>query len=278
MANEKRARTSRLYVYQSRKTEGGKVKKTYLGRASDQGVEVLVRQRKLMLKQQSEALALDKKIKLAAGEVILFLNEHWIACEMVLTAITRLRNYNSRTGEIEMPETIPLRVPQLTDVTLDEFEAVVRRAQTGQPEAIERLKIVLADNSQIWQVVGDLAALSRRRLLELAFAGDVLLEESNTLKLQAMTEQLKEEICGQFPPLVEQLLLDRLINSHLAVNFFEIQATQQRSSRMIQAFWSKQLSQAQKRYEESLMALRKVSGNQQGHDPKSARVDPSKPR
>jgi hypothetical protein len=278
MANEKRARTSRLYVYQSRKTEGGKVKKTYLGRASDQGVEVLVRQRKLMLKQQAEALALDKKIKLAADEVILFLNEHWIASDMVLTAITRLRNYTSRIGEIEMPETIPLRVPQLTDVTLDEFEAVVRRAQTGQPEAIERLKIVLADNSQIWQVVGDLAALSRRRLLELAFADDVLLEESNTLKLQAMTEQLKEEICGQFPPLVEQLLLDRLINSHLAVHFFEIQATQQRSSRMIQAFWSKQLSQAQKRYEESLMALRKVSGDQHDHDPKSARVDPSKPR
>jgi hypothetical protein len=98
-----------------------------------------------------------------------------------------------------------------------ELAQLLKRAQAGDVSVLGALRQVLADNPELWQGYGDLAAQAEAALIRLAAGRDLLLTEALLRKVAA----LKQELGGESPSPLEQLLIERVTACWLQVSYFD---------------------------------------------------------
>jgi len=121
----------------------------------------------------------------------------------------------------------------------------VARANTGEREAISRLRAFLDRNPHLWQRAGDLAAVAQSAWIELIAGQDVLTTES----VRRRVALLREELRGPSPTRLESLLVDQIVLSWLAAQHGEIQAASPAGgSLQLAAFRLRRAESAQRRH------------------------------
>lgn len=114
------------------------------------------------------------------------------------------------------PPTDPL---VLTASTGTELETLTRRAQGGDRSAVPALRTYLDQCPELWREAGDLSRLAEKSLIVVAARQNLYSRECISRKLTELKQQL-----GPAPP-VEQLLVDRVAVTWLALQIAESDAT-----------------------------------------------------
>jgi hypothetical protein len=100
------------------------------------------------------------------------------------------------------------------------FRELVRRANTGRPEAVANLRKLLDIRPEIWQAAGDLTALAGRAWADVIADRDALVAES----ARRTADQLAADLAGSTSDPLERLLADQVAVTWLATRYAELVA------------------------------------------------------
>src|SRR5262249_22869647 len=95
--------------------------------------------------------------------------------------------------------------------------ALVDRANCGDRAALADLRGFLDAHPEVWQTCGDLGKCAERAWLEL-FSQRALGSEC----IRRHVEQLRADLAGPSPTLVERLLVDRVVVNYLSLHHAEL--------------------------------------------------------
>jgi len=122
----------------------------------------------------------------------------------------------SQTGSAGQPGQGPQKPP------LTPLQATVILLKRGRQDMLPRLRELLQDQPEVWRHAGDLAAHTRRSWIELIGGEDDLFKESMAL----FAEQQRENLAGEQPTQLEELLVERVIAHQLRVLYLEASESQ----------------------------------------------------
>ena len=108
-----------------------------------------------------------------------------------------------------------LRKPTQGD--MKSLRDMVERANRGEQSALDELRDFLDENPQVWRTVGDLGRMAENAWVKLIAGKDSLASES----IRRQLAQIKEELVGETPPMVEKLLGDQIVATFLEVAYLE---------------------------------------------------------
>jgi hypothetical protein len=129
------------------------------------------------------------------------------------------------------------------------------RANAGDAKALEWLRDFLEHNPQVWQYLGDLARSAERAWIALISAGDTLAAEAIRMQLA----QLKTDLIGEAPSVIEKLLGDQIVATLLEVKYLESVSAQAGGGSLTQAgLLLKRLESAQRRHADAIKTLLQV--------------------
>ncbi len=100
----------------------------------------------------------------------------------------------------------------------EEFAALVRKANDGDPAAIATMRQTLDNAPEIWRQIGDLGQHAESALLNLVAGGNQLSRESVARNLQRMRTELGEAKAGP----LEKLAINRVVISWLQVQYADM--------------------------------------------------------
>ena len=123
-----------------------------------------------------------------------------------------------------MPLTTSTAPPSETE-TLERLQSLVKRAEQGDESALPTLRAALDANPWIWERYGDLAQQSQAAWLQLIAGPNLLLREA----VERKAEQLRAELAGPEPSLLERLLVERVIACWLQSQYADAAYAQQQN-------------------------------------------------
>ncbi len=100
----------------------------------------------------------------------------------------------------------------------EEFQLLVDNANRGNPDATARLRQLLDDCPDIWQLAGDLNQIAEERVIEHIGANNFLLRES----LKRQIAEMRRGLYGAAPTQMRRLLVDRLLIAWLRKQYIEV--------------------------------------------------------
>lgn len=104
--------------------------------------------------------------------------------------------------------------PEGLDLDIHEL---INRAQQGDAQALQHLRLHLEDTHPIWKVTADLTSHIERALIRLTGGNNLLLTESLKITLRDQRAELGFDLATP----VERLLIDRVVLSHLELYFLD---------------------------------------------------------
>ncbi|MBR9803267.1 hypothetical protein GYB59_16960 [bacterium] len=152
-----------------------------------------------------------------------------------------------------MPEHTRQQRPTLAD--LNSLDAIMQRANKGDPKAIARLRRFLDENPQVWQQVGDLARVAENAWIKLLANGCALTADATRRQLQ----ELKQELLGESTTVVERMLADTVLSTWLELNYLRSVDADTRNRSVTQAsLIIKRLESAQRRHHSAIKQLTQI--------------------
>ena len=143
----------------------------------------------------------------------------------------------------EQPAGLPCR---------EEFQALVKLANSGDTDALAKLRTLLAGHPEIWQSVGDLARHAQLNLTRLIARGDELVFESLQLKLA----ELRLELTGAVSTPLTALAVDRVVTAWLELQSADIKFPADAGDTLQMARYVVQLkTSAQRRFDAAIRSL-----------------------
>ena len=137
----------------------------------------------------------------------------------------------------------------------DDFEAVIRGANEGDDDALQRLRQLLEWNPDIWKSVADLGHLAKTALITEMAGDDLLMAESLNLK----AAEMKESLISESPSRLEEMAADGVAISWMRLQQLEHRcAMLETNSRSWVEFWLKSRDRAQKAHEAAVRHLLSV--------------------
>jgi hypothetical protein len=135
---------------------------------------------------------------------------------------------------------------------VEEMRGLLGRARLGDESVLPQLRALLDSNPELWERLGDLAAHAVRAWVELASGQNLIVRESLSRKL----DDLKAELAGPDPTLLERLMAERAAACWLQVSFTDAAMAQAKEVSLQQAaYLSKRQDAAHRRYLTALGAL-----------------------
>lgn len=132
------------------------------------------------------------------------------------------------------------------------FKKLVQRVRRGDTEAVLLLQKTLDQHPELWQKLGNIAAMTRSVVIKSLANGDRLLEESIERKADEMEQELTTE--GVTP--LYRLAVQRFVATWLQLQHADAAAAKSSNGSLQQAkFWAHRQDQAGKRYERALKTL-----------------------
>jgi hypothetical protein len=141
--------------------------------------------------------------------------------------------------------------PDLASLTT-RLKELVARANTGDRESLEALRLFLDDHPEIQETVGDLTRTAEASWLDLLVSDDTLGRES----VRRQLEKLKSDLAGTHAAGLEKLLVDEIGVCFLANRHAEIMAAGPAGGSLAQAaFRLRRADSAQRRFLSSIKTL-----------------------
>lgn len=163
------------------------------------------------------------------------------------------------------PETNTRKLSQAEAVT--EFRSLVMSAKKGDASVIPRLKEYFRENPHLWEGNGDLPRRSQAAWTKLIAGDDKFFQEAIVAKVNAM----KQELSPEGSPVLESLLVERVVCTWLQLYYHECRAGQADEPSLKWAnFRLKQLNSACDRHLKAVTALatmRKLLKQDSSHSP-----------
>jgi hypothetical protein len=265
----------RRYLYRNRRIDGKPVKE-YLAAGDEFGALMADDLRRLQARQQKvgrltrEARA---EFRRRIDEMLAGVSEANATLRIVAAGIlTALGFHQHHRGEWRMRRelsSLKYTIEQLRAALetraapLLKYEApaddaaaveVFAKARAGDPEALAKLQIVIRDRNWVgW--LGDLGRQATRQSIVKAAGGDVVWEEGIILKANTLRDQL----LGQNPTVLEELLVRRVVNGWVAVHALELELTvRPPANPRDRAYLDAALTRAQKRMTGAVGELARV--------------------
>lgn len=101
------------------------------------------------------------------------------------------------------------------EMSREEFEAVVKSANTGDAAALAELREILHNNPEIWQKVGDLGEHAENALIQAAADGNALVAES----LRNTWESMRRELAGPRPGVLQRMAAQSVVTAWMELQF-----------------------------------------------------------
>ncbi len=118
------------------------------------------------------------------------------------------------------------KTPKTESVSNEELARLLQQARQGDASVLPALRQFLDKTPALWRDHGDLAARVRTLWVQLASGPNLLLAESLTRQLAALTT----ELAGAAPSPLERLLAERVAICWLQVSYYDGLLTQTRES------------------------------------------------
>ena len=135
------------------------------------------------------------------------------------------------------------------------LEALLERANAGDPGALAGVHEFLDRNPQLWRAVGDLAGHAEAAWTEVIGGGNALI--AGSVKREA--DRLRGELLGDHPSPVERMLVDQVVVSHLELRYLQVRAAEAPGTTSGQvASATRRLDSAQRRYLAALKSLETI--------------------
>src|SRR3954454_18710095 len=140
-----------------------------------------------------------------------------------------------------------LSVPQ---ADAQELQRLLAQAHEGDLAVLPELRAALDRQPELWKQVGDLAAHAELAMLRLVAGNDLFALEAMKRRLA----ELKAELAGPSPSVLERLLVDRVGVCWLQVHYLDLAALSGTSAgNTPQGVWAqRRLDSAQRRYLHSI--------------------------
>ena len=138
--------------------------------------------------------------------------------------------------------------------TTTDVVALLKRAQTGDQAALLDLRRVFDNSPELWTRVGDLAKQAELSWTETASGGNAVISEAVTRR----AAELRQELSGPAPTVLERLLVDRVVTSWIQVHHADRMCTRTGLTSQQQAYLERSLERAQRRYLSSIRSLATV--------------------
>ena len=144
---------------------------------------------------------------------------------------------------------VPLRKPTADD--MQALKALIARANVGEQVALDELRDFLDENPQVWKVVGDLGRMAENAWIKLITDQDSLAAAS----IRRQLAQIKEELVGEAPSVIEKLLGDQVVMTLLEVKHLEMLSAGTAGNISQAALLLRRLESAQRRHNASIRSL-----------------------
>ena len=132
------------------------------------------------------------------------------------------------------------------------LDAIIRKANEGNPKALAKLRTFLDENPQVWQHVGDLARTAEKAWITLIANGSSLAAEA----MQRQLAQLKQELLGDSTTVVEKMLADTVVATWLELHYLRSTDADTRNRSVTQgSLMLKRLESAQRRHHNAIKEL-----------------------
>ena len=126
------------------------------------------------------------------------------------------------------------------------------KANAGDRQALEGLRKLLDEHPEVCRHVGNLGKIAENAWLDLIVEGDLLGREATKRQLAALTQNL----AGEHPTPLEQMLVDNITVAYLAQRYAEIhEACDSGGSAQQAAYRLKRSESAQRRYLAAIKTL-----------------------
>lgn len=102
-------------------------------------------------------------------------------------------------------------------VSWEEFDSLVKSANSGCEQSLRRLREVLDENPAIWQRVGDVGKHAEHAIIRAIAGENKLISASIEKKL----DQMRRELLEDNPSLLEQLAVQRVLACYLECEFID---------------------------------------------------------
>ena len=107
---------------------------------------------------------------------------------------------------------------QKTDLpTGEDLNRLLERAVKGDATVLPQLRRLLDESPELWRGYGDLALQARSSWVQLAAGSNLLMDECLTRK----AAEMRQEVAGETPSPLEQLLADRVVVCWLQASFYD---------------------------------------------------------
>jgi len=149
-------------------------------------------------------------------------------------------------------EAIPMN-EQATDTErmTGRLKDLAGRANRREPGALDRLRAFMDDHPEVWRTVGDLARLTEQFYLDLLAGDDVLVRES----VRRTQEELRAELLGEDPTPTERMLVELVVQAHLALHQANQVAANPSASAAVSALRAKRVEGEQRRVLQAIRML-----------------------
>ena len=151
--------------------------------------------------------------------------------------------------ENDNADDVPVRKP--TENDMKALKSLIDRANQGEQAALDDLRDFLDENPQVWKVVGDLGRMAENAWVKLVSGADSLAVES----IRRQVAQIKEELVGEAPSMIEKLLGDQVAMTLLEVKHLEMLSTGTAGNISQATLLLRRLESAQRRHNASIRSL-----------------------
>ncbi len=139
----------------------------------------------------------------------------------------------------------------LLNLTKEEFDGIVSAANSGDANALQRLRELLDGSPDVWQRLADLSVHALTATIGVIAGGNTLVAESLRRKVQDMRQELQHGDDG----LLHRLAVDRLIACWLAVQLANRRCLEAAPTTPSARYWSKRQEQSSRMYDTAVKSL-----------------------
>ena len=162
--------------------------------------------------------------------------------QMIKGVITPIRNRTRRKRKI------------MTNMTRDEFESLLAKAESGDQNAQQQLRLQMFNDPETWLVFGDMTAHVEQNYVSLLTRGNWVAQESLRMSIAELKRILKIGNDGA----VCKLAVDEVVISFLHLRYQQLLAATPQATEAERDRIERRLNVARNRYKDSLELLAQI--------------------
>ncbi len=256
MTLERRTSCASRYWYRA-KRDGDKVVKRYVGAVSDLIVAFGYRHERLARAKNKATIAESARELRFYEAVDKSIDQYRRQFQQLLKGWLGTRKFQVAADgawyPIQNQATEDLRME--VQWTQDQFEAIVARAENGDSESRQTLRMAMFDDWATWSAFGDLTTIVKQQYVSVLSRGSIIAEEALRISIAELTRGLTGVNHGP----VHKLAIDDVVINFLHLRYQQILAAVPRETDAELERVEKRLNAARRRYEGALETLGKIS-------------------